>query len=123
MPDSIRMIEKLVVSQTLDAQPAFVLRVIRVARDLCDFTVFLMNQDAAPGHATLTNRPDDFFFHVSPPGSRNYDHHIPFLWVFQSNLRLGASEKKRMFVEGVIHRRLGWPDLGGEALGARRFSE
>src|SRR4030042_3555773 len=68
MLDSIRMIEKLIVSDPLDAKPASVLRVIRVAGDLRDLPVFLMNQDATPGHATLTNRPDDLFFHVSPPG-------------------------------------------------------
>jgi hypothetical protein len=68
MLDSIRMIEKLIIGEALDAQSASVLRVIRVARDLCDSAVFLMNHDPTPRHATLTNRPDDLFFHVFPPG-------------------------------------------------------
>ena len=40
MLDSIRMIEKLIIGEALDAQPASVLRVIRVARDLCDLCRF-----------------------------------------------------------------------------------
>jgi hypothetical protein len=71
MLDSIGMIEKLVIREALDAQPASVLWVIRVPGDLYDLPIFLMNQDAAPGHAPLTNRPDDFFFHVSPPGNNS----------------------------------------------------
>jgi hypothetical protein len=68
MFDSIRMIEKLIISKPLDAQPASILRVIRVARNLCDLSVFLVDHDATPRHATLTNRPDDLLFHVFPPG-------------------------------------------------------
>jgi hypothetical protein len=94
MFDSIRMIEELVISDALDAQPASVLRVVRVARDLCDPPVFLMDHDATPRHATLANRPDDLFFHASPPDFKNSDHHIRFLRVFQSNLRLPISRDR-----------------------------
>jgi hypothetical protein len=88
MFDSIRMIEELIIGEALDAQSASVLRVIRVACDLCDLPIFLMNQDATPGHATLANCPDDLFFHISPPGTKSDHHHILFLWVFQRKLRL-----------------------------------
>jgi hypothetical protein len=94
MLDSIGMIKKFVIREALDTQPASVLRVIGIPGDLYDLSIFLMNQDAATGHATLANRPDDLFLHVSPPGKNSDFHHMLFLRDFQCSLRLDARGKK-----------------------------
>jgi hypothetical protein len=118
MSDSIRVIEKLVIRDAFDAEPSFVLRVIRIPGDLYDLSVFLVNQNATPGHATLANRPDDFLFHASPPGNNSGFHHMLFPRVFQCNLRLADREEKKTFRQSRRRRRLGWLNLVEERLRA-----
>jgi len=101
MSDSIRMIEKLIIRDAFDAEPSFVLRVIRIPSDPCNLSVLLMNQGATPGHATLANRPDDFLFHASPPGTNSGHHNILFLRVFQSNLNLALPQFLLLFEQDL----------------------